>query len=313
MAKSATTWGLVATVKAPDAQILGFAAWHLELGAHRLYIYLDDPKSEAVAATLRAHPKVRVTICDEGYWRRCGLARPEKHQVRQSKNATRAYRLRAEVDWLAHIDCDEFLCPDHSVDAALSALPNTTRTARMRPQEALADSPDLYKAFLPSSPERPQIVDRLYPTFSDHLRGGFVSHTAGKVFVRSGQRDLILRIHNAFLNGQQNPGEAELPSVALLHRHAESWTEWRERFEYRFAKGSYRPDLPPARAADRGGMNLHTLFQWLMDSEGPDGLRLFFDEVMSAQGGLPDRLEAEGLLRRHKLPFQQLTRKHFTN
>tara|TARA_B110000977_G_scaffold31180_1_gene41272 strand:- start:130 stop:372 length:243 start_codon:yes stop_codon:yes gene_type:complete len=62
-------WGIVATIKADTATILRFAAYHLEFGAHRIYIYLDAPNPQAQEA-LRDHPKCRVVRCDDGYWDR---------------------------------------------------------------------------------------------------------------------------------------------------------------------------------------------------------------------------------------------------
>ena len=44
-----TCWGSVAKILAPTLNVLGFAAYHLYAGAHRLFIYLDDPESNAYA------------------------------------------------------------------------------------------------------------------------------------------------------------------------------------------------------------------------------------------------------------------------
>ena len=104
-----TKWGIVATIKADTATILRFAAYHLDLGAHRIYVYLDDANPEAQEA-LREHPKCRVVRCDDGYWdRQNNGKRPPMHQPRQTLNATRAYNRATEVDWLMHMDVDEFL------------------------------------------------------------------------------------------------------------------------------------------------------------------------------------------------------------
>ncbi|WP_241462605.1 glycosyltransferase family 2 protein [Tateyamaria sp. ANG-S1] len=100
-------WGLSATILAPAADILRFAAYHIELGAHRLYIYLDDD-NPAAFNPLKDHPKVRVQTCDAAHWKKLGGRRPVKHQARQTMNATHAYHRRAEVDWLIHMDADEF-------------------------------------------------------------------------------------------------------------------------------------------------------------------------------------------------------------
>ena len=307
---SSVRWGLSSTIKAPVDDILRFAAHHLELGAHRLYIYLDDPDSAAFER-LKAHPKIRVRRCDTTWWRKQGGKRPEKHQVRQTKNATHAYARPAEVDWLIHMDVDEFLWPEHTVTETLSRLPTDTLTARIRPAEALAGSGQSFKAFVPGGPDRMEIVARLYPTFGTHLRGGFLSHTAGKLFARTGQGDWTIRIHNAFRGEEMNPNETEVADISLLHCHARNWEDWLDHYRYRLTHGSYRSELPASRPADQGGMNLHDLFRWLEQENGEEGLRAFYDEVMSEDGPLPARLAQEGLLRRHDLDLDAKRRKHF--
>lgn len=297
---------MVATVKASPRAILDFAAYHLDLGAHRIYLYLDAPSP--VRERLGAHPKLRVTDCDDRWWWRRG-GRPNKHQVRQCVNATHAYARRAEVDWLAHIDVDEFLAPDASVAAALAGLPPETLTARIRPMEALAGSDTLYKAFIPPGPERRPTVARLYPNFGTFVTGGFLSHVAGKVFLRTGLDGIEFRIHNVFRGDVMNPGEVETGNaLALCHRHAGDWDAWIAAFRYRLAKGAYRAELPPAA---RNGATLHALLDRIDRSEGETGLRAFFDEVVAASPDLVARLRSEGLLRHVDLDLQVRREKHF--
>ena len=57
--------------------VLGFVAYHLERGAHRISIYLDAP-DDATFAALKSHSKVRVTQTDTAYWDKKG-GRPAKH------------------------------------------------------------------------------------------------------------------------------------------------------------------------------------------------------------------------------------------
>lgn len=306
----APRWGIVSTIKAPTGDILRFAAWHLEQGAHRLYIYLDDPESAAFAP-LKAHPKIRVRRCDDTWWEKQVGRRPVKHQVRQTSNATHAYARPAEVDWLVHIDVDEFLLPDRSIAECLALQSPDTLTLRVRPSEALSGHTHAFKAFMPPGRDRAEIVARLYPSFGPHLRGGFVSHTAGKLFVRTGLGALKVRIHNVFRGEDMNPGEAESDQITLLHCHATSWEDWLAHYGYRLQFGSYRADLPAVRPASKGGMSLNDLFRWLEAEAGQDGLRSFFDEVMSDAAGLPERLAAEGLLRRHDLDLERLVQTHF--
>lgn len=305
-----TTWGVVATVKAPAADILAFAAHHLDLGAHRLYIYLDAPDPQALGL-LKAHPRIRAFACDARHWRRLGQRRPARHQVRQVANATHAYGRKAETDWLIHIDVDEFLWPEAPVGALLGALPEATLCARVRPTEALAGDGTLFKAFIPPGPDRAATVERIYPTFGRYVKGGFMSHVAGKLFVRTGLGALSVRIHNVFLGETANPGETELDTVALCHCHARNWEDWIAAFRYRLDKGSYRADLAALQPPEKGGMNLHDLLCLVEAEQGEAGLRAFHDELSATDPAVRAALDAEGLLRRCDLGLVAKRRRHF--
>lgn len=305
-----TRWGLVSTIKAPLGDILGFAAHHLDLGAHRLFIYLDapDPETETV---LRAHPKIRVKVCDDRYWQAASIGRPKKHQPRQTYNASQCYAKAQDVAWLGHIDVDEFLWPDSDVGAHLAALPDTICTARMRPLEQLSGSGTAYKGFIPSGPERDRITARLYPTYGPFLKGGFLSHVAGKNFARTGLPDIQFRIHNVFQGEQMNPGPAELPPIRLLHRHAPSWDAWQASLAFRRDKGSYRAELTPNRPREHGGVKMHELFQMIEAEGGTPAIRAFFDEVSADSPDLRDRLRAEGLFFEYDLDLAAKVARHF--
>ncbi|MGR3758807.1 glycosyltransferase family 2 protein [Roseobacteraceae bacterium NS-SX3] len=310
MADRDVKWGLVSTIKAEPQDILAFAAWHLEAGAHRLFLYLDAP-CPAAQPFLKAHPKIRVVECGERYWLQRRKQVPEKHQERQTLNATRAYRRQArDVDWLAHIDVDEFLWSERPIAEQLAELPAGVHCARVRPIEALAGDPAAFKAAIPPGPDRSRIAGRLYPRFGSFLKAGMLSHTQGKLFLRTGLEDVQFRIHNVFCKGEENPGQAELAGVDLCHLHASSWEDWLAQYRYRLAKGSYRADLSPARPREAGGVTLHELLSAVEAENGLAGLRAFFGEVCGSPE-LRARLEAEGLLRLRPLPLEQLRRKHF--
>ncbi|RBI84243.1 glycosyltransferase family 2 protein [Rhodosalinus halophilus] len=307
---AAATWGVIATVRAPDREILAFAAHHLELGAHRLYLYLDADAREA-QARLAAHPKIRVVRTDDAWWAK-RKGRPEKHQSRQFVNARHALNRRADCDWLAHIDVDEFLWPERDIGATLAALPADCLTARVRPIEALAPPaggpPVHFKATHAERTARQAAAERVYGAWAAHLPGGFLSHVQGKLFIRTGH-GLKLKIHNAWLGDTENPGLRELAGVRLCHLHAPSWEAFHAHYRYRLSQGSYRAELRPQ--ASRAGLNLHALFRRIEAERGAAGLRAFFEEVAVAHPPLLARLEAEGLLHRCDLALDETRARHF--
>lgn len=311
--KNSLTWGLVSTIKAPAEAILNFAAHHLDLGAHRLHIYLDEDCPEARRA-LTAHPNCRVTVTDAAYWAR-GRARPDAHQPRQTANATRAYRRQPQVDWLGHIDVDEFLWPGDqgSIAEQLGRLPADAPTARVRPIEALAptshsrDTATWFKGCHRRQTPRNAQTSEIYPTFGTLLNGGFLSHVTGKIFVRTGVGGVGLRIHNAFLDGARLPNDHDLPAL-LCHLHAPSWEAWQRAYRYRLEQGSYRPDLKGAPSVPT---TMNQLFHAIEAEGGTPALRAFYDEVCTASPTLRAQLDAHGLLHHIDLDLDRKRARHF--
>lgn len=316
-----TSWGIVSTIKAPRDDILEFAAFHLEAGAHRLYLYLDEDAPDTRAA-LNAHPRITALHTDAAWWAK-RKGRPDRHQVRQSLNARHANNRRPEVDWLAHIDVDEFLLAPDPIADTLASLPATCLCARVRPIEALApaapapadgtdaDSADtVFKAFHLDQTARQRASETCFPTWGAQLSGGFLSHVAGKLFFRTGLKGLQIKIHNVILDDVQNPGQVELPGIALAHLHAKSWDQFLAAYRFRLARGSYRAELKPqVRHGD--ALSLHQLFQQIEASGGEPALRAFYDEVCTATPELCKRLDAEGLLRQHALNLAAKRARHF--
>ncbi|KAA8608298.1 hypothetical protein AL036_07445 [Salipiger aestuarii] len=305
-------WGTVTTTNAALPQILDFAAWHLEQGAHRVFIYLDDdmPRAQDV---LSAHPRLRVFRTDAPWWEKRG-GRPARHQLRQGANARHANNRKPEVDWLAHIDTDEFLLPGRPLAEQLAALPRDCLCARVRPVEALVPVSDvsetLFKACPADQRARQRAAQDCFPTWGRHLSGGFLSHVAGKLLFRAGTKGLGIRIHNVTLDGLDNPGMRALPDTELGHFHAGDWDHFRSLYRFRMTQGSYRTELKP-QARTTGALNLHDLFALIERTGGEDALRGFHTEVCTAQPDLIDRLTRHGLLRRHRMGLESLRARHF--
>ncbi|MBS0124313.1 glycosyltransferase family 2 protein [Thetidibacter halocola] len=295
-AVEALRWGIVATVKAPLCQIARFAAHHLDLGAEALHLYLDDPQPGAMHYLSR-DPRIIVTACDAAYYQAIGKTRPDAHQQRQALNATRALKAADGLHWLAHIDVDEFLIADRPVTRALAGLPPDAAVARLPPLEALARDdgwPEHFKLTDRDAGAPPGALQEIYPTFGLHLRAGFLSHSKGKAFARTGIPGTRFGIHTMKLRGEEVETAATLDGLWLAHVHAPDWAYFAERLEFRRTRGSYRPQegRPELGAAD--------LIDFLLAEQGEAGLRLFFDEVCADTPALRDRLKAHGMLRHHR-------------
>ncbi|WP_459429643.1 glycosyltransferase family 2 protein [Roseivivax sp.] len=288
-------WGVVATIRPEPQAALRFAAHHLELGAAKVLIYLDTPAPE-LAETLTRDPRVQVTTCDAAYWEAVGKPRMEAHQLRQVWNATRSLRAEAEdLDWLAHIDLDELLLPDRPVAQCLAEVPPEAAFARLTPAEALAvaedQSPRAFKLTHSAAGVQKAELQEVYPTFGLHLPGGFLSHTSGKVFARTGIPDTRLGIHALKHRGAEVSNQAELPGLRLGHLHAPSWEVFRAHLDFRLARGSY------AKQSERPEvMGIADILRLLQEDEGEPGLRAFFDEVCRDTPELRARLAARGML-----------------
>ena len=318
---NSVTWGVVATIKAPVTEILEFTAYHLDLGASRITICLDDDNAEA-KAILNAHPNCRAIRTDDAYWiETCGYI-PKKHQVRQALNATRVYRESDDIDWLVHIDVDEFLCPSTSITDALAQMERSAPCARVFPCESLCaehqpglDPSLTYCKARPHKSQRTaEFETKLYPTFGGMLKEGFISHTIGKQFIRTGIENVHLGIHRAFIQTDRSDrtelSHPQLPGVELCHRHVQSWEKWQEIMEFRLSRGSYREELGKNISASSGRISRHLLFKSLQET-GPDDLRAFFEELCLATPALLARLKAHGLLRTYALDLSLKVQKHF--
>ncbi len=303
------TWGIVSMVRGPTDTILGFAAHHLDLGADFLYIYMDEPNPDAFEA-LSCHPKIRVRNCDDAFWQERRRNRPEKHQIRQTVHATFAYRY-TKLDWLAHIDVDEFLWSPEPITDLLSSVPADKPAVRVRPIEAIGGSEDLYKAHIPNSADREAIVEEIYPSYGAFVLGGFLSHVQGKLFVRSGMENLNFRIHNLFQNKKLLPCKFEVPQIELCHRHAPDWEHWIAHYKFRMDRGSYQPGMSPNVPRDQGGLNKNELLSWIEAEQGPDGLRAFYTEMSGADPDVRARLEAHSMIKHRPLNLDEKVAKHF--
>ncbi|MBV2360588.1 glycosyltransferase family 2 protein [Thalassococcus sp. CAU 1522] len=301
-------WGIVSTQRGPLAQLARFAAHHLEAGASALHIYLDEADRQA-ADWLAQHPRIEIELCDETYWEETGKDRPDAHQLRQAHNATRALRACADtLDWLGHVDVDEFLLTDRPMAEILATAPPSAAIVRLPPAEALARDdgpPTAYKITHKQARQPKAIVQDIYPTFGLHLYGGFLSHTTGKLFVRTGIDDTRLGIHAMKYRGAEATNRHKPAGAFIAHHHATSWDQFRGHLDFRRSRGSYRGG---ARKTEMGQAEL---FAALAEEKGDDALRAFFDEICADSPDLRDRLRAHGMLIEAALDLDGAVRRVF--
>ena len=285
-------WGTVSLIKAPLPRIAAFAAHHLEMGAHRLHIHLDDPHPEA-AAFLSRHPAIEVTICDATWWAGQKKPRMKAHQLRQAWVATQTYH-RTDLDFLAHVDVDEFILADAPLSPALAALPADIAAVHLPPAELLAGTTDRFKLTPRHAGQEKAVLEDIYPNFGGHLRGGFISHREGKMIARCGIPGVRFGLHALLLNGHPASNRMTLPDVILGHAHAPDWETFQSHLAFRMTQGSYRK-------TDEEVLGLRDILDLLHEEDGEEGLRSFFTEVCEGNDRLTRALEAHGMLVRAPL------------
>lgn len=241
------SWSLVATVKAPEEKVLAFVAHHLSLGADRIWLYFDDPADPA-HATLSRHPRVTATLCDTAYWQ--GKKRNDRHQNRQSRNARDAYE-QAETEWLGHIDVDEFIQADRPMVDLLAEVPPEHALLKLEPFEAMHDPSlpeDVFTARAFRGPLRSAHQHLRLPVLGEYgilIPEGMLSHTAGKVFCRTGIPGLSPRLHSVMLKGERLHVPGWHSEARLLHFHAQDQLGWLTALPFRLTRGAYqyRPEM----------------------------------------------------------------------
>lgn len=300
-------WGTVTTVRAPLRDIARFAAHHLSLGASKINLFLDTPDPET-QAFFADKPKVDFTVCDDAYWAGKPAKARRTHQLRQAFNATRCYR-RTRLDWLAHIDIDEFLLPPARMSDVLAGIPAEAAFARLRPAEMLAQpdpftGPAHFKLTRKEAGATKADLRALYPTFGDFVPEGFLSYTGGKNIARTGLPGIRFGIHALLQKGKQVQNGHLIENGLVGHAHAPNWARFRQHFAFRLMHGSYRKK-------DNQNMLLQDVLETIIADEGEAGLRRFFDEMCTATPRLIAGLETRGMLKTAVLDLDKKVARRF--
>ncbi len=296
-------WGVVSLVQAPLEDVARFAAHHLSLGAERLYLHLDTP-DPAAADFLAQHSSITVVTCDDAYWSAQRKRRMKRHQLRQLWIATQTYR-HTDLDWLAHVDVDEFILPPAPLEQILADVDEDIAAVLMPPIEQLAGGEDtLFKTTARMAGRHKSVLEDIYPTFGPYLRGGYLSHLEGKLIARTGLPEVRLGLHALLYRGEAATNIARRDDLYVGHAHATDWNSFRDRLDFRLAHGSYMK-------RDDSGFRLHDMLDYLRSEEGEDGLRSLFAEVCEATPTLVKRLHDNDMLITRKLDLDTRVREVF--
>lgn len=273
-------WGVVLLAREPSALILAHLAWHLQAGASAIQLYLDDP-ADPVAETLAGVPKVQVIRCDSAFWQTLG-GRPVLQTRRQSLIATQAYQ-QTRLDWLLHLDADEFL---------FSPQPFATQLATLTPDAAYLALPNVERVFGTHSPRhifegtflsatRPgQSAAPGSAAASAFLQRGLAGHSAGKACVPRGH-PWTLQPHAPRAAGGKPPAR-HLSETRILHFDGLTPLHWLIKLR-RYAAH------PPAQWERFLGPHRRAQLQFVRDNNhDPAALRAFHDQLKTGQGATLD-------------------------
>lgn len=215
-------WGITMLAREPADLLLAHLAWHIAAGASVLHVFLDDP-ADPVAEPAAALPGVKVIRCDARFWATHPSGRrPDLIVARQTFCATRAYR-DAGVDWLLHLDADEFLFQRTPLARELARNADHPGALVIPVRERILTRPDQQHLFegpfrVPQQGAQRRAHPLLAP-LSELAPAGVIGHSLGKSVTRVGL-DVALHPHFPRPAGGGQPSDVPRrpsQSAVLLH------------------------------------------------------------------------------------------------
>lgn len=282
----------VATIAREPWPILNrFLSWHLDQGADKIVLYLDDPDDPALPR-LKAEPRIDARPCTPAFWSDLGLSADARFTRRQRAVLSQAYAELTE-GWLLVLDADELMWTrDKCISDALATLPDDAQSLRVLSAEQIT-LPDGSEGF--RSPIERASVDRIYGDDASLLRArfGLAYHPEGKSFHRAGQQGLNMKLHWAQdADGNKTPGPVWTASdrAHLLHYAAPDYDRWRAKVAWRSGAHGFAQPVKDRVAA-------------IAESDDPEaGYRALYQTLHALTEAQALGLEAEGALLRHGPP-----------
>jgi len=218
----------------PQTEVLRFAAWYFQAGAHGLTIFFDNPDDPAIEV-LQDHPDVTCIRCTPAFWQGLGLTADTRFTKRQNAALTWLYH-QAPADWLLNVDADEFLYVPEGIDTLLQATPPEVEAIRFETAEVLVTEGAGGHYRLPMERDTMrQVYGPAVPLFGPK-RKGLMGHANGKSIIRCGIPDLTLRQHWAQSRTGREVTEQFVEARsgrAVLHHVGDNYDIWRAKVDWR--------------------------------------------------------------------------------
>lgn len=278
----------VATIAREPWPILNrFLSWHLNQGAEKIILYLDDPDDPALPR-LAAEPRIDARPCTPAFWASLGLSTDARFTRRQRAVLSQAYG-ELEDGWLLVVDADELMwIRDIPIPDALNSLPRDAQSLRVLSAEQVT-LPGGSEGF--RSPIDRARVDQIYGDDAGLLRArfGLTYHPEGKSFHRAGQPGLTMKLHWAQdAEGNKTPGPVWTAAdrAHLLHYAAPGYDRWRAKVAWRAGSHGFAQPVKDRVAQ-------------IAESADPEtGYRALFDLLHSLTEAQAQALDTNGALLR---------------
>lgn len=300
-------WGTVCIVREPTDLLIAFAAYHLSVGAEQILLYFDTPDDPA-ADILEQIGGVFVTRCTDSFWKPLG-GPPLSLDDRQKVIVDHA-RKRAQVDWIAHIDADEFLHMPNGLHPSFAAMRERDHSWIKIPvaERVWLGTPDPGTLFggafrSPIEGSRKEVME-VYGTGLDFLFPmGTAGHPFGKPLGKVRAPEQVFEVHRVVsLAGDRLPA-CEARQVKLLHFEGLTPLHWGRKILRKALEHRQSPlTIRRARLA---------MIESIVQAPDPGATVLeWYDRVHVLQAGVAERLRAHNALSEITLDIRSAIETH---